>query len=152
MNPMYLLPIAVGVAVVVQAGVNRQVAGQWGLAATAAVNSVVVLLLALAVFAVARLRPECVPEIFRVPGVAADAQIPPWRLVLPGVLGLLVVVGLPWSFDRLGALAVILTVLVAQLGASLLWDALVEGIAAHPLRIAGTVIALGGAALASWKS
>ena len=152
MNPMYLLPIAVGVAVVVQAGVNRQIADQWGLAATATVNSVVVLVLALAVFAVARLRPESVPEIFRMPGMGFETQIPAWRLILPGVLGLVVVIGLPWSFDRLGALQVILTVLVAQLGASLLWDALVEGIAAHPLRLVGTVIALGGAALASWKS
>jgi uncharacterized membrane protein YdcZ (DUF606 family) len=150
MNPMFLLPVAVGVAVVVQAGINRQLAGQWGLAATATVNSVVVLLLALAVFATARLRPDAVPEIFRMP--QEFAAMPAWRLFVPGALGLLVVLGLPWSFERLGALQVILTVLVAQLVASLLWDAWVEGIAAHPLRIAGAMIALGGAALASWKS
>lgn len=152
MNSMFLLPAAIGVAVVVQAGINRQVAGQWGLAATATMNSVVVLALALLLFALARLRPESVPEIFRTPALEFTTPVPTWRLLLPGALGLLVVAGLPWAFDRLGALQVILTVLVAQLFASLLWDALVEDIAAHPLRIAGALIALGGAALASWKS
>ena len=149
MNPFFLLPILAGIAVVAQAGVNRQVAGQWGLATMVVVNSVVVLVLALVFFAAVKLRPEAFPEFLRVP--VDPGHVAAWRIFLPGLMGITIVMGLPWAFSRLGALEVILTVLVAQVVASMLWDRWVDRIPVEPLRVIGALIALGGTMLASWK-
>ena len=151
MHPLFLLPVAVGVAVVVQAGLNRQVASSWGLAGAAVINSVIVLLAALIILALARTRPDLLPEIFRVPDPTGPIPWVHWKTIVPGLLGITIVVGLPWAFSRLGALEVILSVLVAQLAASLLWDRMVEGIPVHPLRVVGTLVAFVGATLANWK-
>lgn len=149
MNPLILLPILVGVAVVVQAGLNRQIGAQWGLAGAVLLNSAVVLVLSLALFAFVKLRPDAVPEFLRVPD--APGRVEGWRALLAGALGVTIVLGLPWGFARLGALEVILTVMVAQVAASLVWDWRVEGIGVQPLRVVGALVALGGVVLASWK-
>lgn len=149
MQPFLLLPVLVGFAVVVQAGLNRQIANHWGLGAAVLLNSAVVLVLSLGLFGVVKMRPDLFPEFLRVPEELG--RVAPWRATLAGMLGVTIVLGLPWGFSRLGALEVILTVLVAQVVASLIWDWRVEGIGVQPLRIVGALVALAGAALASWK-
>ena len=149
MNPLLLLPVLVGLAVVVQAGVNRQIADQWGLAGTVLMNSAVVLGFAIVFFGAVKLRPESFPEFLRVP--LEPGRVDAWRPILAGLLGAIVVLGLPWGFARLGALEVILAVMVAQVVASIAWDRWVEHVPVDSLRIAGAVVALAGAALASWK-
>lgn len=149
MNPLILLPIAAGIAVVVQSGVNRQIADQWGLAAAILLNSVVVLALAAVVYFAVKLRPDAFPEFLHVPsGLGAITW---WQGFLPGVLGLTIILGLPWAFSRMGALEVILTLLVAQVVASIAWDTWVEDMPVEPLRIVGALVALGGTILAAWK-
>jgi len=148
-NPLILLPVVVGTAVVVQAGINRQIADQWGLAAATLLNSAVVMVFALALFALVKAKPELFAEFVRVP--EDPGRIVAWRGALAGLLGVTIVFGLPWGFARLGALEVILIVMVAQVVASLVWDWRVEGIGVQPLRVIGALVALGGAALASWK-
>ena len=149
MNPFILLPVVIGAAVVVQAGMNRQIANLWGLGGAVLLNSVVVLLLSVAVFAVIRIKPDLFPQFLHWPEQPEGFAW--WRGFLPGLLGITIVLGLPWAFARLGALEVILTVMVAQVIASLVWDARIESIPAHPLRIAGALVALAGATLATWK-
>lgn len=149
MSPMFLLPVLVGFAVVVQAGMNRQIADHWGLAGSVLLNSAVVLALAIVFYVLVRWRPELFPEFLQWPD--DPGRFAWWRGFVPGVLGITIVAGLPWAFSRLGALEVILTVLVAQVVASLFWDALIEKIPAHPLRVVGAIVALAGTALASWK-
>ena len=149
MNSFIQLPVVIGAALVVQAGMNRQIANLWGLGGAVLLNSVVVLLLSVLVFVVVRARPELFPEFLHWP--ERPGSFAWWRGFVPGVLGITIVLGLPWAFARLGALEVILTVMVAQVIVSLLWDARIENIPAHPLRIVGALVALAGATLATWK-
>jgi len=142
----WLIPVVVGVAVVLQGGFNRQVSQQWGMATTVLVNGVVFLGVALLLWAIMKLRPDFLPREFLPP--ENGGAVAPWRFILPGVFGVLIVIGLPWAITRLGALGAILILLVTQLVVSIIWDALVEGVPVQPLRVAGTVLALAGAWLA----
>jgi transporter family-2 protein len=142
----WLIPVVVGVAVVLQGGFNRQVSQQWGMATTVLVNGVVFLGVAVLLWAIMKLRPGILPREFLPP--EHGGAVAPWRFILPGVFGVLIVVGLPWAITRLGALGAILILLVTQLVVSMIWDALVEGVPVQPLRVAGTALALAGAWLA----
>jgi uncharacterized membrane protein YdcZ (DUF606 family) len=150
MNPWILVPVVVGVSVVLQGGLNRQLAGQWGLSAALFFNSISFLAGAALLLLWVKMRPETVPELLRIPADPGSAM--QWRGVATGLLGVFIVVGLPWAIAEFGALRSILVVLVAQIAASMIWDAMVEGIAVSPLRALGAVIALGGAWLASTRS
>jgi transporter family-2 protein len=142
----WLIPVFVGVAVVLQGGFNRQVSQQWGMATTVLVNGMVFLGVALLLWAIMKLRPGFLPREFLPPEDGGAVAL--WRVILPGVFGVLIVIGLPFAITRLGALGAILILLVTQLVVSMIWDALVEGVSVQPLRVAGTVLALVGAWLA----
>ncbi len=150
MSPSLFVPVAVGLAVVLQGGLNRQVSAQWGLAAAIFVNALVFLIASAGLLWLARARPELVPEIFRLPeGPLASISWWQWQGLLPGLFGLVIVAGLPWAIVRLGALQSLLLVLGAQLLGGLLWDHWVEGIRVTPTRLLGSLIALAGAWLVS---
>jgi len=142
----WLVPVVVGVAVVLQGGFNRQVSQQWGLGYTVVVNGGVFLAVSLLLWAIMKLRPGFLPHEFLPPDDGGPVTL--WRVILPGVFGVLIVIGLPWAIARLGALGTILILLVTQLIVSMIWDALVEGIPVQPLRVAGATLALVGAWLA----
>lgn len=142
----WFIPVLVGVAVVLQGGFNRQVSEQWGLANTVFVNGIVFLVVSILLWLLARLRPGMLSPEFLPPIDGSSVAL--WRLILPGVFGVLIVTGLPWAIARLGALGAILIVLVTQLVVSILWDRFVEGLPLHPTRIAGAALALIGAWLA----
>ncbi|RKZ13260.1 hypothetical protein DRQ53_05460 [bacterium] len=142
----WFIPVLVGLAVVLQGGFNRQVSTQWGLANTVLINGVVFLVVSLLVWGLARVRPDALPREFLPPTDAQAVAI--WRLILPGVFGVLIVTGLPWAIERLGALGAVLILLVTQLIVSVIWDAVVEGVPVQPMRIAGAALALVGAWLA----
>lgn len=145
-----ILALAVGLSVVLQGGWNRQLAEEQGLAGAGLMNGLVFLGACVAFYVFARWRPDALPLALRAPDTPHDFL--QWRAFLPGLLGAVIVFGIPWSMTRLGALVVILLVLSAQLVAALVWDLLVEGIAPTAWRVAGSAVALAGAALATWKS
>ena len=142
----WLVPVLVGVAVVLQGGFNRQASQHWGLANTVLVNGVVFLVVSLLLWATMKLRPGVLPREFLPPDDGGPVAV--WRVILPGVFGVLIVIGLPWAIARLGALGAILILLVTQLIVSMIWDAYVEGVPVQPLRVAGATLALIGAWLA----
>lgn len=146
MNLVWTVPVIVGLAVVLQGGFNRQVSQQWGLATTVFVNGIVFLLVSLILWGAMKLRPGVLPREFLPPDVSGPVAA--WRVILPGVFGVVIVTGLPWAIARMGALGAILVLLVTQLAVSMIWDAVVEGVPIHPMRVLGAVLALAGAWLA----
>ncbi len=137
-----------GLAVVAQAGLNRRFAGQWGLMSAVLVNMVVATAATFAVYLAVRAMPGLWPE-------AAEGQgrlggFTPWHL-LPGLCGVVIVLGMPLAMSRLGAVQSVLLLMAAQLITSLLWDALVEGRPATLPRVLGSGVAFAGAAIAVWK-
>jgi transporter family-2 protein len=146
MNLVWTVPVIVGLAVVLQGGFNRQVSQQWGLATTVFVNGIVFLLVSLILWGAMKLRPGVLPREFLPPEAGGPVAV--WRVILPGVFGVVIVTGLPWAIARMGALGAILVLLVTQLVVSMLWDAAVEGVPIQPMRVVGAVLALAGAWLA----
>ena len=142
---IWLMPILAGVCVVLQGGWNRQLGPQLGLAGALFANSVVFLLGAALVLLLVRMAPERWPEFLRVPLQPGSPW--QWRAVLPGICGLVIVLGIPWGITQLGALRVMILVVAAQLVAGLIWDALVEGIPVDPWRLAGIGFSVMGAGI-----
>lgn len=139
------LSALVGLCIVLQNGWNRRLAEPLGLATTLVWNSLAVLALSVALYAIAVARPGWVPEIFH---PTASRFASDWRAPLPGIAGFLIVAGMPWAISRLGAVSVLSVVIAVQIGAAALWDLLVEGIALTPARVLGSLLALAGALLA----
>jgi bacterial/archaeal transporter family-2 protein len=134
--------------VVAQGGLNRRLAGQWGLPGAVLLNTVVLLGVVLTLFALMSAVPSLFPEGFG--GRPQLRGFSPWYL-LPGVLGFVIVLGMPVAIARLGAVQSVLLLIAAQLVASLAWDALVEGRPATLVRVVGSVLAVAGAALVVLK-
>lgn len=137
-----LLPALLGMAAVLQGGLNRQIARSWGLAGASLFNVLVLLAAVGGLLLVARARPEWLPPFFHVRGGPGDIR--GWW-VFPGLCGLALVAGIPWAISRLGAFPVFLGILGGQLVMSLFWDALVEHHPVSPLRLLGAGLALLGA-------
>ena len=142
-----LVPMLCGLAVVAQAGLNRRFAGQWGLMSAVLVNMVVATVVTFAVYLTVRAVPGLWPE------AASQGRLSgftPWHL-LPGLCGVVIVLGMPWAMSRLGAVQSALLLMAAQLLTSLVWDAMVEGRPATFPRVLGSGLAFTGAAIAVWK-
>ena len=146
MNFVWMVPVVVGLAVVLQGGFNRQVSAHWGLATTVLVNGIVFLVVSLLLWGAMKLRPDFLPREFLPPEQGGAVAV--WRVILPGVFGVVIVTGLPWAITRMGALGAVLVLLVTQLVVSMVWDAVVEGVPVQPLRVVGAALALAGAWLA----
>lgn len=143
-HPAALVAFTLGCTAVVQASLNRRIAGQIGLAPTVLLNGVIVAACAGAFYFAAR-------RGWVAGMVANDARMSWWWLV-PGVLGFALITGLPWAIARVGALQVFVVAVAAQMIASLAWDALVEGIPVNTLRATGAVVCVAGVALALYGS
>ncbi|MBZ4418349.1 DMT family transporter [Myxococcus sp. RHSTA-1-4] len=149
MRLISLVPLLCGLAVVAQAGLNRRFAGQWGLLSAVLVNMVVATVATFGVYAVARYVPGLMADSSGAQGRFFDG-FTPWHL-LPGLCGVLIVLGMPAAIGRLGAVQSVLLLMAAQLLTSLIWDALVEGRPATLARVLGSAVAFAGAAIAVWK-
>lgn len=148
MRWMVLLPGFLGLAAVLQGGLNRQIAGQWGLAATALLNILVLLVAVGALLALVRLRPAALPDLFALKGGLAQFR---WWWIFPGLFGFALVTGIPYAISRLGAFPVFLGILVGQMVTSLAWDALLEGRPLTATKVCGAALAVVAAVLVGRK-
>jgi len=135
-----------GAAVVLQNTINKRLASAWSLPDTVFLTGLVFFVCTALWFVGARfVGRDAGGDI----GSWAFAQPWTWLGLLPGVLGFVIVAGLPAAIARSSAFLVIVVLIASQLVVSLLWDAAVEQ---QPLawnRIVGVLLALAGAALAS---
>ncbi len=147
MSLKLLVPWVIGIVSVLQAALNRRIAASWGLIPTALLNASIFLLLAAICYAWA----------VTGRGPFADWALPlslrdmKWFWVLPGFFGLLIVLGLPWSIARVGALTTFIVLVASQMLASAVWDRLVEGLPISGTRLFGALLAIIGAALVAWR-
>ncbi|MDO8349096.1 MAG: DMT family transporter [Planctomycetota bacterium] len=147
MSTELLVPLVLGVAAVLQATCNREIAVHTGLPAAAALNMLVATLAALAFAAYCAIR-QAPDGLLRWP---PDVTAFRWWWLLPGLVGFLIVLGLPWAVQRLGALSTFVVLVGAQVLASALWDRLHAGIPFSLPRVAGAVCTVIGITLLSWK-
>lgn len=120
----YLVPVLVGIAAVVQAGINKQAGERWGLAGSVFSSSMVLSAAALIIWLISLYSPDRLPPFFSAP--ANPRPFSPWFLI-PGLLGLVIVTGLPWGIQKIGASLCFVIAIAVQMAASLAWDGVVEG-------------------------
>ncbi|MBM4059959.1 MAG: hypothetical protein FJ265_02535 [Planctomycetes bacterium] len=142
-----LVPVVLGVAAVLQATLNKEIAARAGWSGAAALNLLVAAALALAFAACCALR-RAPSGIMRWPAEGASMQ---WWWFVPGVAGFLIVLGLPWAVQRLGALSTFVLLVGAQMLASGLWDRFAAGIPFSWPRVLGAACTVAGITLLSWK-
>ncbi len=132
----FLLPTLLGFAAVLQAGMNRQIARDWGIGGATLLNAGVLFAVAFALcFLVTDLRPKFELQHLR------------WWFVVPGILGFCFVAGIPIAIAKIGATRVFVGLVAAQLAASLLWDFWMESMPISWPRVAGIALALLGVAI-----
>lgn len=146
MGLIVFLPFLVGALAVLQGNLNRLVAAKHGLAWAMALNTVVFTLACGVLIAAVRLVPSAFPAGFawRPEGY----RFAVWHL-LPGLCGFALVAGIPFAIAHLGAVRVFVGVVVAQVVASVVWEAFIDGQRPTPTRLLGVGLALGGVLLAS---
>jgi transporter family-2 protein len=142
-----IVPLVLGIAAVLQAALNREVASHTGLAAATALNMLVAAIaaFAFAAFCAVRKAPE---GLLRWHVASQDFRA--WWL-LPGLIGFALVLGLPWAIERAGALATFVVLVAAQMLASTLWDRIAGGVPLSWPRVLGALCTVAGVALVAWK-
>lgn len=147
MSLALIVPFVLGALAVLQAGLNRRVAAEWGLAGAVFLNTLVVAVIAVGWFAITRSMKGPAVEWFALRQGRSIA----WWYVLPGACGVALVVGLPWAIGRIGALQAFIAVVAAQMLAGLAWDYFVEHIQIGGARVGGALLAILGALLVGLK-
>jgi uncharacterized membrane protein YdcZ (DUF606 family) len=136
-NLLYLLPFAVGICGVLQGALNRRMAADWGLGWVVMWNTLIVLVLTSVVIALGLY-----------PGKIQLGQLKWWHF-LPGLFGFVIVLCIPLSISRIGALSSFLIIISSQILVSGAWDKFVQGVDLSWTRILGASLALAGAWLAT---
>lgn len=149
-NPVILLPVIAGFAIVLQSGLNRMVASRLGLATSLLINGIVVLILSILLYLWGT-RSETANGfaggLFQVKGGIQSALIEP-RLLISGICGFVIITSIPWSIMRMGAVSSIVIVVASQIAGSLIWDWSMEGLPPSSMKLAGAGLCLLGAWLA----
>ena len=132
---LQFIPAVLGGLTVLQAGLNRKIAQSWGLPAAVLINSTVLLILAGTLFFIGL---NTKTELLQ---THIDLNRVHWWYVLPGIMGLCLVFGGPWSIHNWGAVHTFLLLVAGQLLFSLFWDFHVENMPFSWMRIAGCGLA-----------
>ncbi len=147
----FLIPVILGLAVVIQGLLNRRIGLAIGLSTAVLINAIVFLTLSAAVIVISYLKPDLIPSMLRPPTTtlreASQSGPALWLYWIPGFFGFLLVLGVPYSIQNIGPSKTFITLIVAQVVFSLLAERLLFDTDLSPLKIAGALLAVTGAAL-----
>ncbi len=139
------LPALLGAMTVLQAGLNKKIGQEWGLPAAAWLNAAVVLLACCLILLLAFVtKSEQWHFQFRLESFS-------WWYLVPGLCGLALIFGGPYSMQKWGATHTFILFISAQLLSSLLWDLKVENREISLTRYLGIAITWIGALITLWK-
>jgi transporter family-2 protein len=145
MGLFFLLPVFLGMAVVTQGHLNRDISLSLGLPTAVAINAGVFFVFSLLFYVVVRVSPDFFPDFLRVR--TGMRSIPLWYLI-PGICGFVLVLGLPWAFNNLGSAKTFILLVAAQVLFSLVWDFFISEIPLSKPVFAGAALTLVGASIA----
>lgn len=143
-----LLVISIGIATVLQGALNRIITGEHDLAIAVLLNSIIYVVGSVSLFFLSRKYGGFLPAVLKPHGEWENIS---WWYLIPGLCGLIIVVGMPVVIMKIGVFNMFMIVIAVQLVGSLLWDKCVEQIPPTPLRIAGACLAFIGVLLTSVK-
>jgi len=138
------LPIIVGSIVVIQGGMNRELAANWGLPGMMLLNSVMYLIASAGFFLIARFHLLPLSPVLRDKNSFESFSL--WYLI-PGAFGFIIVLGVPMAIARFDTLKIFICLVAAQMITSLLWDKFVDGIDFSFTRVLAASITVVGASI-----
>lgn len=143
-----IISVLLGFAAVFQGGINRHASGKFGLTPVILLNNAIIFVAGIVLFVAVKYLPASFPDFFK-------AKLTPgsfsWWYILPGLLGLALVTGIPFAISKIGALRVFIGIVTGQMIISIIWDAALEGIPITGIRITGAILAVISVMLLSWK-
>lgn len=128
---IWLITFAVGIAAVLQAGLNRLLGKDVSLASALFLNGAVFFTCSLVYW------------LWRKEEATSGSWA--WWAFIPGILGFLFVLGVPFAISRLGATSVFVCLIAAQICGGLVWDWSVEGLPINLWKLVGAGLTLVGA-------
>ena len=146
LNWIYSVPILLGIAAVVQGGLNSRIVDRLGISLMTVLNSVTLVATSAVIYGLFRLSSAPVPNDLAMPEGSPSVL---WWYLIPGVLGYTLVAGIPWTIGHLGATKTFLTLIAMQLMASVIWDHFFEDSPINVTKVLGVVVAFVGALLAT---
>ena len=144
-----LIPFFIGLSVVTQGVLNRQIGAAWGLGAAVFLNASVLFVLSSLLFLGLIYFPQSFPSFLQLSSPEAS-RAQAW-FVIPGLCGLLIVIGVPWSLQMNGPGKTFILVIVAQIIFSLLFEKFFFGLSLSLMKIMGALFVAVGAALVAFS-
>lgn len=135
------IPFIVGGLTVLQSGLNRHMGSRFGWPVVGLINNACGWFFALLITLI-------LVFFFRGEGVSQPQGFA-WWWMLPGILGMIFVMGVPLSIQHIGASQTFVLLVSSQMLFSLGWDYWVLHLAIPWTRIAGIGLAVAGALIAS---
>ena len=140
--------VAVGISIVGQAGLNREISIIRGLAGTLLWNCTLTFLISLLIWGLVVLKPSLFPEFVRVQPGADFWNAFNGKQVLAALCGITIIYGIPLVMSHIGALKAFSLIIATQLISAMAWDAFREGLPVSFQRIVGAAVAFIGALIA----
>lgn len=140
MSLFHIFPILLGLAVVVQSTLNHQFSQQIGLIGAVVINAVVLLTVSTLVLLAVYFQPQWFPAFWTI----KRGPMSLWMWV-PGFCGFMMVLGIPWSIQQIGATSTLVLLICSQLLFGAIYDVLVLKLSFTMLKFIGCVLALAGA-------
>lgn len=137
--------VLLGIVSVLQAGMNRKIGETIGIPFATVFNNTILLVASVALALGVRFLLKQPQPIIRL------GALPLWYLV-PGLLGLVLVAGIPYAIGEFGAVRVFIPLIFSQVLGSLLWDLLLEGKPLSLPRVLGAAITCAGALLCQMQN
>jgi bacterial/archaeal transporter family-2 protein len=141
----FLIPVALGMAIVTQGILNQKISSSWSLVPTILLNSTVAFAASAFLFVLARILPTGWPEILRIQSQGGFSS--KWWYLIPGLCGFLIVLGVPWSIQTLRPSKTFICMIAAQVLFSLLADHFLYESSVGFLKLIGAGLAVAGAVL-----
>jgi len=126
-----LVPIALGICSVLQAGLNKKAALKFDLSSAAFMNSAVLFVISALLFFATAKKSELV----------ASGAVEIWNF-LPGLLGICLVAGIPWAISKWGTTPVFVGLMASQVISSLVWDLAIEKRLIGSAQISGALLSV----------
>lgn len=141
------IPLLVGTIVIFQGVTNKAIGNNIGLGKAVLINAFITLILATALQYFISNYPGSFPKIFvsKTPG-SLDFK---WWYIIPGICGLLIILGFPFAIYHLGAAKATILIIAAQVIVSTLWDIYVGKVPITTYKAIAAALALGSVLLAN---
>jgi transporter family-2 protein len=142
------IPLFIGSLGILQGAVNKQIAQSIGLTQAVLLTNFIALALCVILFILARKTNLITLDILQV----NQSFTFKWWYVFPGIMGFLIIAGVPYAIGKFGALTVTIGLVAAQMGTSVLWDIFVEKIPLNSIKVIGVFLGMLSTFLVSWKN